>query len=331
MTSQPTSQQTKERTESEPSDQQSESRQIETPNKQNEKTSCSECQSTDLLKASGETICADCGLVLRDDQIDRGPEWRAFDRKDRDEKSRVGAPMTEMMHDRGLSTNIGWQDKDAYGNQISGKRRSQIERLRTWQERTRTSSPGDRNLKYALGEIDRMASGLGIPKEAREMSSVIYRRALNENMLKGRSIEGMSTGALYAACRQASMPRTLDELTEVSRVGYEEIGRSYRYLSQELGLELAPVDPKSYIPRFASDLDLGQEVQAKANEILDECIEAGALSGKSPPGFAAAAIYGASLLCNEKRTQEEVKDVANVSTVTIRNRYHQQFEIIGLL
>ncbi|MFP4218082.1 MAG: TFIIB-type zinc ribbon-containing protein, partial [Salinarchaeum sp.] len=60
----------------------------------------------------GETICTECGLVVESDEIDHGPEWRAFDAKEKDEKSRVGAPTTKMMHDEGLSTNIGWQDKD---------------------------------------------------------------------------------------------------------------------------------------------------------------------------------------------------------------------------
>jgi transcription initiation factor TFIIB len=82
---------------------------------------CPECDG-DLVEDEehGETVCAECGLVVEEDGIDRGPEWRAFDSKEKDQKSRVGAPTTNMMHDKGLSTNIGWQDKDAYGNSLSG-------------------------------------------------------------------------------------------------------------------------------------------------------------------------------------------------------------------
>jgi len=53
------------------------------------------------------------------------------------------------------------------------------------------------------------------------------------------------------------------------------------------------------------------------------------LSGKSPPGFAAAAIYSACLLCNQKKTQRAVADVAQVTEVTIRNRYQEQIEAMG--
>ncbi|MFB6308373.1 MAG: transcription initiation factor IIB family protein, partial [Haloarculaceae archaeon] len=133
-----------------------------------------------------------------------------------------------------------------------------------------------------------------------------------------------------AACRQEGIPRSLEEVSDVSRVEQKEIGRTYRYVAQELSLKMEPVDPKQYVPRFASELELSEEVQSKANEIIDTTAEQGLLSGKSPTGYAAAAIYAASLLCNEKKTQREVADVAQVTEVTIRNRYQEQIEAMGI-
>ncbi len=271
----------------------------------------------------GETICADCGLVVEEDEIDRGPEWRAFESKERDEKSRVGAPTTNMMHDKGLSTNIGWQDKDAYGNSLSNRQRQKMQRLRTWNERFRTRNSKERNLKQALGEIDRMASAIGLPDNVRETASVIYRRALEEDLLPGRSIEGVATAALYAAARQAGTPRSLDEIGGVSRIDRMELTRTYRYVVRELGLEVQPADPESYVPRFASDLDLSDESEHHARELLSNAKKSGIHSGKSPVGLAAAAVYAAALLTNEKVTQAEVSEVANISEVTIRNRYKE--------
>ncbi|MFB6202416.1 MAG: transcription initiation factor IIB family protein, partial [Halorhabdus sp.] len=165
---------------------------------------CPECGGTLQSDSErGETVCTECGLVVEEDEIDPGPEWRAFDAKEKDQKSRVGAPTTNMMHDKGLSTNIGWQDKDAYGNSLSSRQREKMQRLRTWNERFRTRDSKERNLKQALGEIDRMASALGLPENVRETASVIYRRALDEDLLPGRSIEGVATASLYAAARQA--------------------------------------------------------------------------------------------------------------------------------
>ena len=292
-----------------------------------EREICPECGGSIVAdEARGETVCSDCGLIIDEDSIDRGPEWRAFDSAERDQKSRVGAPTTNLMHDKGLSTNIGWQNKDAYGNALSSRQREQMQRLRTWNERFRTRDSKERNLKQALGEIDRMASALGLPENVRETASVIYRRALDEDLLPGRSIEGVATAALYAAARQAGTPRSLDELERVSRVEKMELTRTYRYVVRELSLQVEPADPAQYVPRFASDLDLSDEAERRARELLESAKRAAIHSGKSPVGLAAAAVYAAALLTNEKVTQSQVSEVADVSEVTIRNRYKELLE-----
>ncbi len=299
----------------------------QTKEQTDETLDCPECGGNVVADDEhGETVCTSCGLVIEEDSVDRGPEWRAFDAKEKDEKSRVGAPTTNMMHDKGLSTNIDWRDKDAYGNALSGKQRKKMQRLRKWNERFRTRDSKERNLKQALGEIDRMASALGLPENVRETASVIYRRALDENLLPGRSIEGVSTASVYAAARQAGVPRSLDEITEVSRVEKSEIARTYRYVVRELGLEVQPADPESYVPRFASSLELSEEAERRARELLQNAKEQGVHSGKSPVGLAAAAVYAAALLTNEKTTQAAVSEVADISEVTIRNRYHELLE-----
>ncbi|MFP4626441.1 MAG: transcription initiation factor IIB [Natronomonas sp.] len=292
-----------------------------------ERTSCPECDGKLSIDTEhGETVCGECGLVVEENEIDRGPEWRAFDSAEKDKKSRVGAPTTNMMHDKGLSTNIDWRDRDAYGNSLDARQRQKMQRLRKWNERFRTRDSKERNLKQALGEIDRMASALGLPGNVRETASVIYRRALDENLLPGRSIEGVSTASVYAAARQAGVPRSLDEVSGVSRVEKNEIARTYRYVVRELGLEVAPADPESYVPRFASDLELSDEAEHRARELLRNAKDQGVHSGKSPVGLAAAAVYAASLLTNEKTTQASVSAVADISEVTIRNRYHELLE-----
>jgi transcription initiation factor TFIIB len=305
----------------------SEREQDRTDDKQTESVTCPECNGSLVTdEEHGETVCSDCGLVVETDEIDHGPEWRAFNASERDSKSRVGAPTTQMMHDKGLSTNIGWQNKDAYGRSLSSSQREKMQRLRTWNERFRTRDSKERNLKQALGEIDRMASALGLPENVRETASVIYRRALSEDLLPGRSIEGVATSALYAAARQAGTPRSLDEIATVSRVEKMELTRTYRYVVRELKLEVKPADPEQYVPRFASDLDLSEESSRQARELLRASRERGVHSGKSPVGLAAAAVYAAALLTNETVTQSEVSEVANISEVTIRNRYKELLE-----
>ena len=292
-----------------------------------ESLSCPECDGNVVSdEEHGETVCNDCGLVVSEGSVDRGPEWRAFDAREKDQKSRVGAPTTNTMHDKGLSTNIDWRDKDAYGRSLGARQRQKMQRLRKWNERFRTRDSKERNLKQALGEIDRMASALGLPDNVRETASVIYRRALDEDLLPGRSIEGVSTSCVYAAARMAGVPRSLDEIADVSRVEKSEIARTYRYVVRELSLEVKPADPEQYVPRFASSLELSDEAELRAKQLLKNAKNKGVHSGKSPVGLAAAAVYASALLTNEKTTQAAVSEVADISEVTIRNRYHELLE-----
>ena len=290
--------------------------------------SCPECSGRIVHdEEHGETTCEECGIVINEGSLDHGPEWRAYNDDEITERSRVGAPTTNLMHDKGLSTTIGWQDRDARGNPVPSRKRAQLQRLRTWDERFRTKNAQERNLKQALGEIDRMASALGLSNPCRETAGVFYRRAVEEKLLPGRSIEGMATASLYAAARQQGTPRTLVEFTTVSRVEKLPIQRAYRYLSRELGLEIGPTDPVQYVRQFASALEVSDEAERVARGLLDSAKAEGVHSGKSPAGLAASALYAATHLTNEGLTQATVSNVAHVSKVTIRNRYQELLEV----
>lgn len=287
---------------------------------------CPECDGALVRDAErAEVACEACGLVVDEGQVDRGPEWRSFEEDEG--KSRVGAPLTQRVHDRGLSTTIGWRDADASGNPITGRQREQLRRLRKWNRRFQARDAADRNLRHALGEIERMAAALGLPSSTREVASTIYRRALEANLIKGHSIESMASASLYGAARQQGMPRSLDEFETVSRVGRTKIQRSYRRVARELGLEIEPADPRTYTKRFCSELDLSAETERRAVDLLDAATAANFHSGKSPVSLAAAAVYAASRMTNEARTQEAVGEVAQVSEITIRARYQELVEL----
>jgi transcription initiation factor TFIIB len=286
---------------------------------------CPECGSKHLSKdySRAELVCRNCGLVLDEDIIDHGPEWRAFDSEQREKRARTGAPMTYTIHDKGLSTVIGWKNRDSYGKAIPTRNRAQIYRMRKWERRIRISNSTERNLAVALSELDRMASGMGLPRTVRETAAMIYRKAALKKLVRGRSIEGVATAALYAACRQCHVPRTLDEISNIAHISRKDIGRTYRYISRELRLKLLPTSPEDYISRFCSELKLSGDVRAKTVEILQEAAHRELTSGRGPTGMAAASLYIASVLCGERRTQREVADVAGVTEVTIRNRYKE--------
>jgi transcription initiation factor TFIIB len=296
---------------------------------------CPECGSNHLSKdySRAELVCRNCGFVLDENMIDQGPEWRAFDSEQREKRARTGAPMSYTIHDKGLSTMIGWKNRDSYGKSIPTRNRAQIFRLRKWARRIRISNATERSLAIAFSELDRMASGMSLPRTVRETAAMIYRKAALKKLVRGRSVEGVITAALYAACRQCHVPRTLDEISNIAHISRKEIGRTYRYVSRELGLKLLPTSPEDYISRFCSELKLSGDVRAKTVAILQEAAHRELTSGRGPTGMAAASLYIASILCDERRTQREVAEVAGVTEVTIRNRYKeitQKLDISGI-
>lgn len=286
---------------------------------------CPDCGSTSFIRdyQKGSKVCANCGRIIQNDIKDRGPEWRAFNEEQREERSRGGAPMTYTIHDKGLSTKIDWRNRDGRGNSLSPEKRSQMYRLRKWQRRARVSDADERNLAYALSELDRMSSQLGLPKKVRETAAVIYRDAVDQGLIRGRSIEGVSSAALYAGCRKCQIPRTLEEIAESSRVEKREISRSYRFISRELDIHLMPTNPASYVARFGSELGISGEARQKAIEIIKKAKDKKLTSGRGPTGIAAAAIYVASMIKGERRTQRATAEVADVTEVTVRNRYKE--------
>ncbi len=183
-----------------------------------ETVKCPECGGNHLSKdySRAELVCQDCGLVIDEDLIDHGPEWRAFDTEQREKRARTGSPMTYMIHDKGLSTMIGWQNRDSYGKSIPTRNRAQLFRLRKWQRRIRISNATERNLAAALSNLDRMASAMSLPRTVRETAAMIYRKAALKNLIRGRSVEGVTAASLYAACRQCNVPRTLDEISQIA-------------------------------------------------------------------------------------------------------------------
>lgn len=296
-----------------------------------DKLVCPECGSDAIVEdpATGELVCGECGLVIESRPMDRGPEWRAYSTEEREEKARTGAPTTRRRHDKGLTTDIDWRDRDAYGKTLSADQRARMKRLRMWQRRLRARGQ-EQSLRTAIGEIERMASALGVPAVTREEAAVVFRRAMEADLLPGRSVEGVAASALYAACRRDGIPRSLDAVVNVSRVDWDEVARTYRTLSRELEFELPPTDPAAFVPQIVSALGLSDDVERRANQIIRETAEQDLISGKSPKGFAAAAVYLAARLGDERVTQRAVATAADVAEVTIRDRYQEQAEALDI-
>ncbi len=274
---------------------------------------CPECEGE--LRAEGcETVCADCGLVVAADELDRGPEWRGFDDEE-ESKARTGAPLTRSRHDRGLSTEIGRSSR------AKGRKRRRLARMRRQHSRAQTGSKRDRNRMVGFIEIRRIVSTMDLSTTIRDRACVLFESAQESDLLIGRSIEGFAAAAVYATCRTAEVSRAVEEVIDAAQAEESELRAAYDALNRELGLPTGPIDPREYLPRFASELDLPQAVERRAAELVEAVRDRGLVAGKNPCGVAAGCLYTAALETETELTQAEAADVAGVSPVTLRSTY----------
>jgi transcription initiation factor TFIIB len=270
-----------------------------------------------------ETNCGDCGLVIEDHPIDHGPEWRAFDNEERAERKRTGPPLTPARHDRGLSSEIGFGPTDANGTVLSGRKRRQLGRLRREHRRGRWSGKAEQNLAHGLSEVRRIVGALGLSKSLRDQACQLYRTAASDGLLVGRSIEAMAAASVFAACRCAGLPRTLDEVGAVAVVGQARVQNAYSVLNRELSLPTVPVEPSEYVPKLASVLDVSPRIQKRAVDLAHQAQVGGDVSGYNPAGVAAGCVYQAAREQGERITQATLAEAAEITPMTVRARWKE--------
>src|SRR3989338_6665659 len=283
---------------------------------------CQRCNKGAILTDSntGEMFCSKCGFVATDRVEQEGPEWRAFSKEEGDNRTRTCTPTSLAMHDMGLATIINPQNKDATGKPLTASMKSTIERLRTWDNRSQVHEHVDRNFRQAFSELDRLKTKLALSDAVIEKTAYIYRKALDKGLVRGRSIPGLIAASLYAACRNTETPRTLTDVANGINIKRKDIARCYRLLLKELDLKMPVTDSIQCVARIASRIGIAEKTKRYAVNVLKQAQENEVSAGKDPMGLAAA-LYLSYVKNEEDKTQRDIAEAANVTEVTIRNRY----------
>jgi transcription initiation factor TFIIB len=267
---------------------------------------------------SGEIVCNSCGFVTLERIEDSGPEHRNF--MDGQDTSRTGAGTSLSRHDMGLATIINPFNKDASGKPLSSAMKTTIGRLRIWDSRSQAHKSSDRNLRLAFNELSKLKDKLGLSESIIEKTAYIYRKAVENNMARGRSISSLLSASLYAACRESETPRTLKDIERISNVKRKELAKCYRALVEKLDLRMPVVSPVYCIAGIANKLVISEKSKRLAVKILKDYEQTGDVAGKSPTGLAATALYLACVNMGEHYSQKSIAGASTITEVTIRNR-----------
>jgi len=284
------------------------------------KEKCPRCGKDNLVTdaESAELFCGRCGFVIDERISNFGPE-RTFSDSTTN-KARTGDRASLTRHDQGLSTVISSVNKDSSGNPLSTSMKSSLKQLRIMDSRSRSAKNVDRNLQQALNELLKIKENLFLPEPVVEKVAYIYRKALEKNLIRGRSISGLIAASLYAACRESGVPRTLNEISNICNIRRKELSVCYRLLLKELELKMPVLDSVSCIAKIASNTELPEKTKRHAVKILRKAEAEQIMAGKDPMGMAASALYLASLETGNGITQRVMAEASGVTEVTIRNR-----------
>ncbi|HET7389580.1 MAG TPA: transcription initiation factor IIB [Nitrososphaeraceae archaeon] len=274
---------------------------------------------TDL--ESGELICSDCGMVISDNiQENNRSERRAFNIMELNDRSRTGAPTTLARHDMGLATVIGNGDKDASGTKINVAMRSTMNRLRTWDFRTQHQASNDRNLEQAFTELNILKDKLGLSDAAVQKTAYIYRKLQKRGYVRGRSILSVLAAAIYIACREIGISRTIKDIAAISNIRRKELARIYRLLVFELDIKIPMLDPMKCIGKVANKANLNEKIVRQAMNIMKDLNNREISAGKNPMVLAATVLYLSCFKSGQNITQDDISHAAGITGVTLRNR-----------
>lgn len=282
---------------------------------------CVECGAIewDLDEVRGEVLCRACGLVAETDVIDPSAEW--VNHREGADRSRVGAPTTLTLSDKGLNTSISRSDlvgSKAKMHGITGKALRDWRRRVVIDDRSKTRSSRARNLVKAMQFIRDKSD---LPRQIQEQAAGFYRKAAELGLVTGRSIQGVAAACVYIAAREAGIPRRVEDIAEAfdmeEEMKMKELKRTIRLVARKLGAHRI-TGPEEYLDKFHSDLGLPPQVLGEANTLWDRVKGSLEWQGKKPSGVAGVLLYKSAQVRGSPRTQADVCAVSGVSEVTLR-------------
>lgn len=267
---------------------------------------CPECGGP-VTRRDGEVVCDDCGLLVEDERIDHGPEWRGFDA---DTRCRTGPPRSRARHDNGLGTEIG---------RSSGESSPAERRQRKQHDWAKTSTSREETEMHVQQEIRRLCDQLELSTALVEQTGSLYKSVQQADLHVGRAYEAVAAACVYAVCRISKNYRQLSEVSTFVAVSESRVENAFYAFVQELELPVPIRDPVEYIPQIASGIQIQQSTERRARDIAERAGDCQNLIGTSPSGIAAGAVWLAVQAEDDVAKQKDIAAAADVSRQTTRN------------
>lgn len=285
---------------------------------------CPECGESDFIDDTtrGQKACRRCGLIIRDKELD---QTGGVKQKYGEPKYPVGA----ISYHGIPGSYIDRKNFDSRGNKIPSHTQPVINRMRKWHSCFHSSK--ERRLSTAMHKLNSLLRQLKVEWPVRLESATILRKALKKLSAQGRGFEPLAAAVIYTAYKVKKIPKTIEEISEITFISKKTINRYCRLLLTVLEIKIAPLDIVKYIPGIGERLGISGRSQILAGQLLKRTKEGGLALGRKPTGLVAAALYLACKQYGEKITQRELSKAANVTEVTLRTRCKEFLKILQAL
>lgn len=287
------------------------------------------CNNVVMDYERGSLICIDTGEVVDENNILLAPDWRAFTHDEWQRRAHTGA-ISQIVHDAGLTTEIGTRETGS--TLLRHREYMKMMKLRYLNKKVRVNKH-DRKIVEALSNLNHMCAILGMPDHVKETAAIILKKVFYALQPRRDDLQILSLISIVLASRKHGIPIRVKQLLQKFGIGED---RYWKLLSDvnmksDINEFKSYTDPRIFIPSIISNLKSSQRVYMLSSKIIESLKKYGLTEGKDPAGIAAATVYIASIVLDEKKTQKDVAKAANVTEVTIRNRYRDVIDKIVII
>jgi transcription initiation factor TFIIB len=206
----------------------------------------------------GETVCAQCGLVVAESAVDTGPEWRVFDER---EKRRVRTAPLKLVVKTDMAV------KPEHGAKWRMLAKFHRETLHGY----------ERRLVKIGAELKRVRECVGLPQSVVEEAESLVKNYFD--LVAGFPPEVVAV--LWTAAKAAGAPRPLEDFLKCSKASERRVRRAAWRLKEVMRLGRRPIE--DYVKTLVARVNLPAPVVKAAVELLDK--EQEGFSWQKPVGF----------------------------------------------
>jgi len=276
------------------------------------------CLCKDVVNDNGVFICRDCGIET--DTLLEDAEWRYYGADDTrsTNPTRCGMPINALLPQSSLGTVIGY----SYNTNNSDTRK--IRNFNTW-----NGMPyKERSLYNVFNIISQKCDAASLPKCIIDESKILYKSISNKKISRGNNRKGLIAATVYHACKNKNVPRSTKEIAKIFDIkigvmtkGNKQFYDLYNSIHKKKIKSKTPTQPVDFIERFASALNLPDNVCEKSKEFAIKAFDNKLTCENTPPSIAVGCIYLACNLSDYSINKKFISKNCNISEVTINKCY----------